>query len=424
MTRLAAEEEPAPVSVTAQGLRVLVVDDEPVNREVLAQHLTAKGFEVLHAQDGEQAIERIEAEKLDVVLLDVMMPKKTGYDVLEAVRPKLEAEELPVLLLTAKAQESDLKHGFSLGASDYLLKPVSFVELDARLGHHARLVRAVRALSATLAGLETTVAERTAELRKALDLLDVDLQEAKRFQEVAMRAPERLGAFAIGAKSLPCGVVGGDFFDVSLLAPGHVRALVADATGHGVQAALRTMVIKTAYDAIKLTGASPAECLARLNGALVEAYPELEAKTDATCVDVVVEEGGGVCVRVSTAGAMTTLVGDGDESVKELRTRGLALGVDAEAAYASVEARFTREARVCLFTDGISEQADASGAPYDVDRIEARVQRVRTPVALADDLFAEWRAFRGETPQEDDATVLVVGVAAVGLDGAEVGPRP
>jgi signal transduction histidine kinase len=67
------------------------------------------------------------------------------------VRPTLEAAELPVLLLTAKAQESDLAHGFSLGASDYLLKPVSFVELDARLGHHARLLRAVRALSEELA---------------------------------------------------------------------------------------------------------------------------------------------------------------------------------------------------------------------------------------------------------------------------------
>jgi signal transduction histidine kinase len=145
-----AEEVEAPREAAGLGLRVLVVDDEPINREVLAQHLTAKGFEVSHAQDGAQAIERIEAERPDLVLLDVMMPKKTGYDVLEAVRPKLDAQELPVLLLTAKAQESDLKYGFSQGASDYLLKPVSFVELDARLGHHAKLVRAARALSAEL----------------------------------------------------------------------------------------------------------------------------------------------------------------------------------------------------------------------------------------------------------------------------------
>jgi signal transduction histidine kinase len=173
-----AAVEPAPSTAPPQGLRVLVVDDEPINREVLAQHLTAKGFEVSHAQDGEQAIARIEADKPDVVLLDVMMPKKTGYDVLESVRPKLEAHELPVLLLTAKAQESDLQYGFSLGASDYLLKPVSFVELDARLGHHAKLVRAGRSLAAEL--------EERRRLQGELDRATHHLMQAENMATLGM----------------------------------------------------------------------------------------------------------------------------------------------------------------------------------------------------------------------------------------------
>lgn len=173
-----AGEAPLSTHAAPQGLRVLVVDDEPVNREVLAQHLVSRGFEVLQASDGVQAIARIEADRPDVVLLDVMMPKKTGYDVLEEVRPKLDAEQLPVLLLTAKAQESDLKHGFGLGASDYLLKPVSFVELDARLGHHARLVRAVRALSVEL--------EERRRLQGELDLATQRLTQAENMATLGM----------------------------------------------------------------------------------------------------------------------------------------------------------------------------------------------------------------------------------------------
>ena len=169
----------APPSVVAKGgLRVLVVDDEPINREVLAQHLAARGFDVLHAQDGEQAIERIANDSPDVVLLDVMMPKKTGYDVLAEIRPRLDAGRLPVLLLTAKAQESDIKHGFSLGASDYLLKPVSLVELDARLGHHARLVFGARALAAEL--------DERRRLQGALDRATSQLTQAEHMATLGM----------------------------------------------------------------------------------------------------------------------------------------------------------------------------------------------------------------------------------------------
>ena len=161
-----------------QGIRVLVVDDEPVNREVLAQHLGAQGYEVLHAQDGNQAIERIERDRPDLVLLDVMMPRKTGYQVLEAIRPTLHAKDLPVLLLTAKAQEADLKLGFSLGASDYLLKPLSLVELDARVGHHARLVRAVRAVSTEL--------EARRRLQGELDAAAQQLTQAENMATLGM----------------------------------------------------------------------------------------------------------------------------------------------------------------------------------------------------------------------------------------------
>ena len=135
-------------ALNGESLRVLVVDDEPINREVLAQHLGNRGFEVELLSGGQAAIERLaDASKPspDLVLLDVMMPGTSGYDVLEALRPLRPLEELPILLLTAKAREADLATGYALGASDYLLKPVSFVELDARLSHHAKLVLATRA---------------------------------------------------------------------------------------------------------------------------------------------------------------------------------------------------------------------------------------------------------------------------------------
>jgi signal transduction histidine kinase len=132
--------------------RVLVVDDEPVNREVLLQLLTQRGYEVELAEDGIEGVAKIQGDALpDIVLLDVMMPGKSGYEVLDDVRKTLDKETLPILLLTAKTQEKDLAEGFKHGANDYVTKPFSRMELEARVQHHLTVSRQSRRLAAELA---------------------------------------------------------------------------------------------------------------------------------------------------------------------------------------------------------------------------------------------------------------------------------
>jgi signal transduction histidine kinase len=110
---------------------VLIVDDEPVNLQVLANHLTLYGYRVEKAASGVEAAERIgRGEKFDLILLDVMMPRMSGYELCQIVRDKYPASELPIVLLTAKNQTSDLVVGFESGANDYLTKPVNKQELD------------------------------------------------------------------------------------------------------------------------------------------------------------------------------------------------------------------------------------------------------------------------------------------------------
>jgi DNA-binding response OmpR family regulator len=113
---------------------------------MLVQHTAAQGFTVVQASDGVAALEIIRESPPDLVLLDVMMPSKNGYEVLAELRTRFPERDLPVLPLTAKAHEGDLRQGFLLGASDDVLKPVSLVELDARMAHHTRLLRAQREL--------------------------------------------------------------------------------------------------------------------------------------------------------------------------------------------------------------------------------------------------------------------------------------
>ncbi|OCR02380.1 guanylate cyclase [Oscillatoriales cyanobacterium USR001] len=123
-------------------LKILIVDDEPVNIQVLINNLSVLKYEVTQATNGFEALEIIKnGFRPDLILLDVMMPRMSGYEVCQILREKFPAIELPIVMLTAKNQVTDLVEGFNSGANDYLSKPFSKSELLARIKTHIRLAK-------------------------------------------------------------------------------------------------------------------------------------------------------------------------------------------------------------------------------------------------------------------------------------------
>lgn len=130
------------VSVCTGGFQILIVDDEPVNLQVLVNHLSLQNYAITQASNGIDALEVIHnGLKPDLILLDVMMPKMTGYEFCKKIREQFPANEMPVVLLTVKNQVSDLVEGFNSGANDYLTKPISKNELLTRIKTHIRLAK-------------------------------------------------------------------------------------------------------------------------------------------------------------------------------------------------------------------------------------------------------------------------------------------
>jgi len=138
--------------------KILIVDDDTVNRQVLVNHLSLYSYQVTEAGRGRQALEILEKDPhFHMVLLDVMMPEITGYEVCRIIRKTHSLQELPVIILTAKDQVTDLLSSFSAGANDFLTKPISKHELLARVRTHLQLSDIYR-------NLEIKVQERTKEL--------------------------------------------------------------------------------------------------------------------------------------------------------------------------------------------------------------------------------------------------------------------
>ncbi|WP_147297748.1 tetratricopeptide repeat protein [Seonamhaeicola aphaedonensis] len=129
-------------------INILIVDDEPINRRVLENHLTVAGYKVHEVGSGKEALDLLDKGYVfNLVLLDIMMPNMSGYEVCEIIRTRYLSSELPIVLLTAKNRVSDLVTGFNAGANDYLTKPFSKNELLSRIKTHLRLCSIHRATS-------------------------------------------------------------------------------------------------------------------------------------------------------------------------------------------------------------------------------------------------------------------------------------
>lgn len=169
--------------------RILVVDDNRDNREVLTRRLRKQGFEILEAESGRAALTMIEAEPPHMVLLDHMMPELSGLETLSIIRRTRSSAELPVIMVTAFHSEDMVTTALGQGANDFVTKPISFPILLARMQAHLARKHAEAKLQATHALLDRRITENRMELE---DLrAELEAERALRAQlELELRAAQ------------------------------------------------------------------------------------------------------------------------------------------------------------------------------------------------------------------------------------------
>lgn len=215
--------------MTAEGERqvsLLVVDDERMNRELLARRLRSSGYEVEVAENGEAALAWLETQTVDLVVLDIMMPGIDGLEVLRRVRAQHGATRLPVIMATAKDESQDVIRALKLGANDYVTKPVDLDVLQARIQTQVGLKQKTEALEAANARMQEEL-EAAAEIQKAL--LPQTLPTCEHVR----------AAWAYR----PCEELAGDILNIFRLDAEHLGLYLLDVCGHGVPAALMSSAL-------------------------------------------------------------------------------------------------------------------------------------------------------------------------------------
>jgi len=311
--------------------RVLVVDDERTNLRLLSMVLRQEGHFVDSASDGPSALEAAAANPPDLVLLDIMMPRMDGFEVLRRLRAVEGCRGVPVIFLTGMEDLESKLRGFALGAVDYVVKPFHLEEIRARARIHLQLRIAHRELAE----------EQGRRLHS--------LGEAQR--EMLTR-PEDLPEAKFSVHYRPAQEAGGDLYEVLPLGVGIHGYLVADVSGHDVGTSLVATAAKALLRQFAGPIFSPEETMRLMNGAL---FGWLQPGRFLTASFVRLNRNSGM-VRAVTAGHPPPLLLQAETGkVVPMAAEGDVLGAFPDARFGVVELPIRSGDRIVLYTDGLLE---------------------------------------------------------------------
>ncbi len=389
--------------------RLLVADDNEMNRQLLARRLSRRGFTVVTAADGQEALDRVAEQSFDVIVLDIMMPRVDGIEVLSRLREKNAAADLPIIMATSKSETEDMVRALELGANDYVTKPLDFLAVLARVRTQLSLKRARE------------------ELKSAHARMKSDLEAAARVQQALL--PTDLPVIP-GVKCAwryrACDELAGDSLNIFLADDRHLCLYVLDVSGHGVPASLlsvsvtrsltlhtdRSSLVRVPHEVdsgFRVTG--PAEVASRLN----VIYPMSATGAGLyftlcyAILDLATKR-----LRFVCAGHPGPLLVRRDGTAELLMVSFLPIGMFGNAEYQETAIDLFPGDRLYLYSDGLTEESDQSGDYFGTERLQAAVaQNQELPLDEGLDALIDClTTFHGSNRFSDDLSIAALEIQA------------
>jgi len=364
--------------------RVLVVDDEAVNVAVLCGILGRAGYEVLSATDGASALALATAERPDMILLDVMMPGESGFEVCTRLKHDPTTAHIPIIFVTSLSDVSQKLTGLELGAVDYITKPFFAPEVVARVRSHMDFQR-------RQGDIIQEQASRLGQIQAA--------------QRALLVRPEHMPGARFAVHFVPVLEAGGDYYEVVDFGQGRAAYFLADVSGHDLGASFITSSLKALFHQHAAPDRHPAETLRAMNRILLAITTE---EVYLTAVYLYVDRSRGT-YALSVAGHPPVLACLAGVAPRFIDLPGSPLGLFDAVDFASDEGCLQPGDRFYLYTDGLAEGGSnglATATAFRLQLCEACSRADREPLAgavrhIVTDLV-------GETPLDDDVVLLGV----------------
>ena len=335
---------------------ILVVDDDLDILELLRMNLEPDGYDVHTASDGKQAIEIAALDPPDLILLDVMMPHKDGFQVIEELKNREETKTVPVILLTARGQTEDKVQGLDAGADDYITKPFDLREVTARVKAVLERTRPIKYINPLMRAMGSGFNEA------GVQQLAGHLQAAAAIQNKLLpEQPPYFQGFDIGILLQSSLSVSGDFYDFIPLSETRVGIVLGDVKGNGIPAALLMVMIRTALRLLCREEEDPASILKRINDLVVR---DTDATLFATMIYGVMDTVTST-FTYSNGGHCYPLHQKRTRVMDVLKTGSMLVGAFEEATFASRTCSLAPGDIVVFYTDGITETHAGDDSPLN-----------------------------------------------------------
>jgi len=391
---------------------ILIVDDESVVTQSLSALLELEtDYSVMTFQSPVDALRKIRDVTVDLVISDFLMPEMNGLEFLSEF--KRLHPEAPRIMLTGYAdKENSIRAINEVGLFQYIEKPWDNDQ-----------VRLVIDNALTTKSLRETLRERINDLDRALlerqrlternELLREELDVARALQ-LGMLPPEfpAIDGMALSAEYLPALEIGGDFYDTIPLAGDKIGILVADVTGHGIQAALSTAVVKFAFSDYKNCECSATEIITGMNKILLRALPE---ETFAAAMVVILDTKTSECRLANGGLPHPFLLHRQSKDAERIAANGFMLGVIDEALFKPEEEHTLQLSKgdfLMVYTDGVSEAQNVDGVPFDQGMLTEQLvtHADLSGPDLSKKLIAASKKFSDPNHPWDDITILGIDV--------------
>ena len=394
------------VAMGSQPIKVLVVEDDLPNRLILQAILQKQGYEVVHAENGQEAIEHFQHDRPDLVLMDIKMPVMDGYEATKRIKAMSGDIFVPVIFLTATSEKDGLVNCVESGGDDFLTKPYNPVLLQARIDALMRI-----------RDLYSTVHRQRDELAQHQKRLDRERLLAKRLFTNIVNTGS-LDRPNIKYLLSPMSLFSGDILLAAPKPSGGLHVMLGDFTGHGLAAATGALPVSSIFYGMTAKGYSIGEIVAEINIKLKTILP-IDMFLAACVVDMdhVTHKlslwNGGIPVA-AIYGAQERHI------IKRIHSRHLPLGiVDDDAFNRRVDVIDMREGdRLYICSDGLTEAQNPSGEMFGLERLESLFEANRQPDKLFEEIRSSLADFQDGRKQQDDVTMVEIAYEQAVLEDA------
>jgi len=380
--------------------RVLVVDDARANVDILVAALK-DDYKLSVALNGEAALRSVEKNPPDLVLLDIMMPGMDGYEVCRRLRASPDAQELPIMFLSALDEVKDKTTGFEVGGTDYVTKPFDILEVKAR----------VKSLLKAKAYSDTLKEQIESELRIAREI-------QMGMVPTEFSAIEKSFGVGIAGIMEPARQVGGDLYAVFPIDAKRLCLVMGDVSGKGIPAALFMVRTASLLRTLAKQNPEPRQILRALNDELASDNP---SGMFVTLVCAIFDPTTNRMVFANGGQTQPILICPGKAPVYAVEALGTALGLEEGIDFGNVDLELGAGDMLVFSTDGVIEAFNGNEECFEMSRLISCLSSADadTPGELNERVLSAVRGFAGDTPQSDDIALLTFRVERSGSGPAE-----